>query len=586
MLEMLRKLEPPVGFGMKCPYRFAYRKLIRMNIPVDEAGTVPFTTTLFALIRESLSIKVGPASVMDIKDAELRETLRAMWPLQAKKVANVLVPSDAELTCGHMTTGKIYAGLLIYENWIASTRSEKPSINQRKMALIPNSWEAEGAKILGKDDPTIEDSKVTSVGPVTCNPKSPKQPPYAIRIPRRYLTRNSAPSTSGVIGDGSCSFTSQTSQPPRISILTHNPNGASMRRSDTDRREGRQERWNLEVNAAADGSSQIPTTGGPLMPVKAVCLLTPKADDGNRNPRQSPFKTLSHKTSPSRRALDRYSLNDSVVHLNAPNEVPSESSRPPSPCMNFASAVTSLVQQVNLMVERERSQKFLGREAKDVDWQSILAYRAQVGLRNRSRTRFLAAATASIAARNLAKDTHAPHYRYFGNSSTNSQTSPTSLRVVSHELNEHTGTETFDGTEFTSDSPLVSANELVPQNVKTLALVLVRSSPQIANFLTPVHYVRLNRDHVHTETAQSPWATTADKAEQMRSRLRYYLPPGPPYKGIIKYQDHITLTMTINAISIRIPTSIILASIIVNFCRLYILHVLRGITGKVSTSRG
>ncbi|VDN12048.1 unnamed protein product [Dibothriocephalus latus] len=25
MLEMLRKLEPPVGFGMKCPYRFAYR---------------------------------------------------------------------------------------------------------------------------------------------------------------------------------------------------------------------------------------------------------------------------------------------------------------------------------------------------------------------------------------------------------------------------------------------------------------------------------------------------------------------------------------------------------------------------------
>ena len=36
------------------------QKLIRMNMPVTEAGTVHFTTTLFALIRESLSIKMGP----------------------------------------------------------------------------------------------------------------------------------------------------------------------------------------------------------------------------------------------------------------------------------------------------------------------------------------------------------------------------------------------------------------------------------------------------------------------------------------------------------------------------------------------
>ncbi|KAK2140082.1 hypothetical protein NP493_5999g00001 [Ridgeia piscesae] len=60
MYEMLRNMEPPVGFGKKCPYRLAYRKLIRMNMPVSETGTVHFTTTLFALIRESLSIKMGP----------------------------------------------------------------------------------------------------------------------------------------------------------------------------------------------------------------------------------------------------------------------------------------------------------------------------------------------------------------------------------------------------------------------------------------------------------------------------------------------------------------------------------------------
>jgi len=38
------------------------QKLIRMNMPVDEQGTVHFKTTLFALIRESLSIRMGPGA--------------------------------------------------------------------------------------------------------------------------------------------------------------------------------------------------------------------------------------------------------------------------------------------------------------------------------------------------------------------------------------------------------------------------------------------------------------------------------------------------------------------------------------------
>jgi hypothetical protein len=36
------------------------QKLIRMNMPISDDGTVHFTTTLLALIRESLSIKMGP----------------------------------------------------------------------------------------------------------------------------------------------------------------------------------------------------------------------------------------------------------------------------------------------------------------------------------------------------------------------------------------------------------------------------------------------------------------------------------------------------------------------------------------------
>ncbi|RTG85046.1 voltage-dependent calcium channel N type alpha-1B [Schistosoma bovis] len=73
--EMLRNMEPPVGFGKNCPYRLAYRKLIRMNMPVDENGCVNFTTTLLALIRESLGIKTGPTEIMDQRDMELKETI-------------------------------------------------------------------------------------------------------------------------------------------------------------------------------------------------------------------------------------------------------------------------------------------------------------------------------------------------------------------------------------------------------------------------------------------------------------------------------------------------------------------------------
>ena len=86
-------MEPPVGFGAKCPKILAYRRLIRMNMPVDEKGNVNFTTTLFALIRESLGIKMRQdTDEMDKADEELKETIKKLWPLHAAKKLNILVP--------------------------------------------------------------------------------------------------------------------------------------------------------------------------------------------------------------------------------------------------------------------------------------------------------------------------------------------------------------------------------------------------------------------------------------------------------------------------------------------------------------
>ncbi len=50
---------------MISPDRLAFKKLIRMNQPIDDEGMVHFTTTLFALIRENLSIKMRAAEEMD-----------------------------------------------------------------------------------------------------------------------------------------------------------------------------------------------------------------------------------------------------------------------------------------------------------------------------------------------------------------------------------------------------------------------------------------------------------------------------------------------------------------------------------------
>ena len=61
------------------------------------------------------------ADEMDQADDELRETIKNIWPLQAKNMVDLLVPPTDHLNNGKLTVGKLYAGLLILESW-RSTR--------------------------------------------------------------------------------------------------------------------------------------------------------------------------------------------------------------------------------------------------------------------------------------------------------------------------------------------------------------------------------------------------------------------------------------------------------------------------------
>uniref|UniRef100_A0A3P8WC90 Voltage-dependent N-type calcium channel subunit alpha n=1 Tax=Cynoglossus semilaevis TaxID=244447 RepID=A0A3P8WC90_CYNSE len=59
MYKMLRDMSPPLGLGKKCPSRVAYKRLVKMNMPISEDNTVQFTSTLMALIRTALEIKLA-----------------------------------------------------------------------------------------------------------------------------------------------------------------------------------------------------------------------------------------------------------------------------------------------------------------------------------------------------------------------------------------------------------------------------------------------------------------------------------------------------------------------------------------------
>lgn len=60
---------------------------------------------------------VNSADEMDQADEELRGTITHIWPFQAKKMLDLLVPRNEHLNRSNLTVGKIYAGLLILESW-------------------------------------------------------------------------------------------------------------------------------------------------------------------------------------------------------------------------------------------------------------------------------------------------------------------------------------------------------------------------------------------------------------------------------------------------------------------------------------
>uniref|UniRef100_A0A3Q2D7H6 Voltage-dependent L-type calcium channel subunit alpha n=1 Tax=Cyprinodon variegatus TaxID=28743 RepID=A0A3Q2D7H6_CYPVA len=110
VVTMLRRIQPPLGFGKLCPHRVACKRLVAMNVPLHSDGTVTFNATLFALVRTSLKIKTeGP---VDKQNEELKVIIKKLWKHTKPKLIDEIIPPPRgdEVTCG-----KVYASFLIQD---------------------------------------------------------------------------------------------------------------------------------------------------------------------------------------------------------------------------------------------------------------------------------------------------------------------------------------------------------------------------------------------------------------------------------------------------------------------------------------
>ncbi|MCJ8731267.1 hypothetical protein PDJAM_G00197620 [Pangasius djambal] len=113
MYEMLTHMSPPLGLGKKCPAKVAYKRLVLMNMPVDEDMTVHFTSTLMSLIRTALDIKIARGGEDRVQlDTELQKEISVIWPHLSQKTLDLLVPINKDTD---MTVGKIYASMMIMD---------------------------------------------------------------------------------------------------------------------------------------------------------------------------------------------------------------------------------------------------------------------------------------------------------------------------------------------------------------------------------------------------------------------------------------------------------------------------------------
>uniref|UniRef100_A0A6Q2ZLU3 Voltage-dependent N-type calcium channel subunit alpha n=1 Tax=Esox lucius TaxID=8010 RepID=A0A6Q2ZLU3_ESOLU len=172
MYQMLLHMSPPLGLGKQCPPRVAYKRLVKMNMPIADDNTVHFTSTLMALIRTALEIKLASGMVAQrLSDAELKKELSTVWPSLSQKTMDLLVtPHKRKQLPNELTVGKVYAALMIFD-YYKQNRAKRLKEQQQQQ----QQQNAAGSQVTH----TLRATPAHSPGSVSRPPAPPPAPPHA-----------------------------------------------------------------------------------------------------------------------------------------------------------------------------------------------------------------------------------------------------------------------------------------------------------------------------------------------------------------------------------------------------------------------
>uniref|UniRef100_A0A4W5NGE5 Calcium voltage-gated channel subunit alpha1 D n=1 Tax=Hucho hucho TaxID=62062 RepID=A0A4W5NGE5_9TELE len=134
VVTLLRRIQPPLGFGKLCPHRVACKRLVAMNMPLNSDGTVLFNATLFALVRTALKIKTD--GNLEQANEELRAVIKKIWKRTSMKLLDQVVPPAGD---DEVTVGKFYATFLIQDYFRKFKKRKEQGLMERNSFTSLNS---------------------------------------------------------------------------------------------------------------------------------------------------------------------------------------------------------------------------------------------------------------------------------------------------------------------------------------------------------------------------------------------------------------------------------------------------------------
>nr|XP_020470735.1 voltage-dependent N-type calcium channel subunit alpha-1B-like isoform X4 [Monopterus albus] len=208
MYKMLRDMSPPLGLGKKCPPRVAYKRLVKMNMPIADDNTVHFTSTLMALIRTALEIKLASGVLAQhLCDADLKREINRVWPNLSQKTVDLLVTPHKY---NELTVGKVYAAVMIFDYY-----------KQNRAKKLQQNSSGPQSKLGALFHPVLPLTHIQEVEPPICSPKQfhpphpepevkPQAPPTTTSINRDTIITQRSAIKHSQSGD-----VSQTTQRPK-----------------------------------------------------------------------------------------------------------------------------------------------------------------------------------------------------------------------------------------------------------------------------------------------------------------------------------------------------------------------------------